>query len=112
MNCSYFRQPKEKRGEKRHVIFASYAIEFFIKMLVRFFRSNENNLTKYLETNVLNYDTKNYICMKSNMKTNENKIPCQAVYNKLKIISSNPQKLKSLNKLQIVLISQRSLFKK
>ena len=81
-------------------------------MLVRFFRSNENNLTKYLETNVLNYDTKNYICMKSNMKTNENKIPCQDVYNKLKIISYNPQKLKSLNKLQIVLISQRSLFKK
>ena len=50
--------------------------------------------------------------MRSNKKTNENKIPCQAVENKLKIISDVPQELKSLNKLQIALISQWLLFKK
>ena len=47
------------------------------------------------------------ICNKKTKK----KIPCQAVYNKLEI-SDVPQELKSLNKLEIALISQRLLFKK
>ena len=44
-------------------------------------------------------------------KTQKNKIPCQAVFTKLEI-SDVPQELKTLNKLEIDLKSQRLLFKK
>ena len=83
----------------------------FYKKSVRIFKNNENDLTKYPATNILSYDNKKYICMTCNKKTKKNKIPCQAVYNKLEI-SDVPQELKSLNKLEIALISQRLLFKK
>ena len=49
--------------------------------------------------------------MTCNKKTKKNKISYQAVYNKLEI-SDVPQELKSLNKIEIILISQRLLFKK
>ena len=44
-------------------------------------------------------------------KIQKNKIPCQAVFNKLKI-SDVPEELKTLNKLEIALISRRLIFKK
>ena len=49
--------------------------------------------------------------MTRNKKTKNNKIPSQAIYNKLEI-SYVPQELKSLNKLEIALISKRLLLKK
>ena len=83
----------------------------FYKKSVGIFKSNENDLTKYLATNILSYDNKKYICVTCNKKTKKNKISRQPVYNKLEI-SYVPQELKSLNKLEIALISQRLLFKK
>ena len=51
--------------------------------------------------------------MISNMETKKNKIPCQAVYNKLEIsYVSQHAKCVSLNKFEIALISQRLLLKK
>ena len=78
---------------------------------MRIFKSNENELTKYLATRVLSYDNKKHICMVCNKKTKKNKIPCQTVYNKLEI-SYFSQELKYLSKLEIVLISQLLLLKK
>ena len=78
---------------------------------MRIFKSNENELTKYLATRVLSYDNKKHICMACNKKTKKNKIPCQTVYNKLEI-SYFSQELKYLSKLEIVLISQLLLLKK
>ena len=49
--------------------------------------------------------------MACNKKTKKNKTPCQEVYNKHEI-SYVPQELNSLNKLDIVLISERLLLKK
>ena len=72
---------------------------------------DENDLNKYLATNVLSYDNKKHICMTCNKKTKKNKIPCQAAFNKLEI-SYVLQELKSLYKLEIALISQRLLFRK
>ena len=83
----------------------------FYKKSVTIFKSSENNFGKHLATNVLSYDNKKYICMTCKKKTQKNKIPCQAVFNKLEI-SDVPQELKTLNKLEIALISQRLLFKK
>ena len=40
------------RSSKAHIIFASYAIEIFIKNWEQF-KTNENNLVKYFVTNVL-----------------------------------------------------------
>ena len=56
--------------------------------MVRIFKSNENDLAKYLTTNALSYDK--YIFMTRNKKTRENKIPCQEIYDKLEI-SDVPQ---------------------
>ena len=79
--------------------------------MVRIFKSNENDLTKYLAKNVLSYVNKKYICVRCNKKTKQNETPCQAVYNKLGI-SYVQQELMSLNKSEIALISLRLLFKK
>ena len=79
--------------------------------MVRIFKSNENGSAKILATNVLSHGNKKYICVTYSKKTKKNKIPFQAVYNKLQI-SDALQELKSLNKLEIALISQRLLFKK
>ena len=79
--------------------------------MVRIFKSNENDLTKYLAKNVLSYVNKKYICVRCNKKTKQNKTPCQAVYNKLGI-SYFQQELMSLNKSEIALISLRLLLKK
>ena len=83
----------------------------FYKKSVAIFKSSENNFGKHLPRNVLSYDNKKCICMTCKKKTEKNKIPCQAVFNKLEI-SDVPQELKTLNKLEIALISQRLLFKK
>ena len=48
----------------------------------------------------MSHDNKKCVCMTCNKKTKKNKIPCQAVYNKLEI-SRLSQELKSLNKLKI-----------
>ena len=79
--------------------------------MVRIFKSNENGSAKILATNVLSHGNKKYIFVTYSKKTKKNKISFQAVYNKLQI-SDAPQELKSLNKLEIALISQRLLFKK
>ena len=49
--------------------------------------------------------------MTCNKKTKKNKIPCQAVHNKLEILDVPPE-LRPLNKLEIALISRPLLFKK
>ena len=74
------------------------------------FKSSENNFGKHVPRNVLSYDNKKYIYMTCKKKTEKNKIPCQAVFNKLEI-SDIHQELKTSNKLEIALISQGLLFK-
>ena len=83
----------------------------FFKKSVTIFKSSENSFGKRLATNVLSFDNKKYICMTCKKKNQTNKIPCQAVFNKLEI-SDVPQELKTLNKAKTVLILQQLLFKK
>ena len=64
------------------------------------FKSSENNFGKQLATNVLSYDNKKHICMTCRKKTRKNKMPCQAVFNKLEI-SDVLQELKTSKKLEI-----------
>ena len=78
---------------------------------VKLFKNGENDLTKSISTNIVSFDNNKYICLTCSKKTNKNKIPCQAVCNKLEV-ADIPQELKSLNKLEITLISHRLLFKK
>ena len=59
----------------------------------------------------MSHGNKKFVCMTYNKETKKNKIPFQAVYKKLEI-SDVLQELKSLNKLEIALISQWLLFKK
>lgn len=76
---------------------------------VRFFKSNENNLAQYLETNVT---IKNLSVGHGKRKSRKIKfIVRQLVYNKLDI-SDVPQELKPLNKLEIALIFQQLLIQK
>ena len=79
----------------------------FYKKSVTTFKSSENNFGKQLATNVLSYDNKKHICMTCRKKTRKNKMPCQAVFNKLEISDV----LQELNFEQIR-ESQRLLFKK
>ena len=83
----------------------------FHEKSVRIFESNENDLTKFLATNVLSHGNKKYICMTCNKKTEKKKILCQVDYNKPESFDVH-QELKSLNKLEIALIPQWLLFKK
>ena len=59
----------------------------------------------------MSYYNKKYIYMICNKKTKKNKILCQIVYNKFGILYV-PQEFKSLNKLEIALISQRLIVNK
>lgn len=55
-------------------------------MLVRIFEKDENNLARYLATNVLSYGNEKCICMTFNKKTKKNKVHCQKAYNKPKLL--------------------------
>ena len=68
----------------------------------------DHDIHKYLQTS---FDGNLYICNTCNLKLNKKKIPCQAVYNKLEL-QEIPDVLKSLKKLERILVSQRILFKK
>ena len=60
LSCLKSFQNKIEQGSYYNCVICSRT---FYKKSVRIFKSNENDLTKYLATNVLSYDNKKYICM-------------------------------------------------
>ena len=78
---------------------------------VRLFKQEKYILTEELYHPVKSFDTKLYICETCHKHLIKNEISCQAVCNKM-ALSSIPDILKDLKKLDKVLISKRILFKK
>lgn len=73
------------------------------------------NAEKYNDKNILtekpSFDGKKYICKTCHQKLLKNKIPCQAVSNKLEVFDI-PEELNSLNKLESILVAQQISFQK
>jgi len=65
----------------------------------------------YLFTGKVSYDNNEYICKTCQNKITKQKIPCQAVYNKL-VIDDAPAELQCLEKLEQILVAQRIVFEK
>lgn len=78
---------------------------------VKVFQDHKNSHVDNLNTNVVSSDGKKYICFTCSSKVSKNKIPCQAVFNKLAVIDI-PIEISRLNRLETALISRRLLFKK
>ena len=70
-----------------------------------------DDLESELNTKVKSFDGKIYICRTCDKNLKKNKIPCQAVVNKLHIMNL-PNEFSNLRKLEKVLIAKRLLFKK
>ena len=64
-----------------------------------------------LFTNVESFDKSKYVCFTCDRHLKKKEIPCQAVWNKLSV-DDLPGEIKSLNRLEKVLISKIILFKK
>ena len=73
------------------------------------------NLEKYqlkeLVTDMPSFDAKKYICKTCHQKLLKNKMPCQAVCNKLEVYGI-PEELSCLNKLETISLHSRSHFRK
>ena len=84
----------------------------FYKKSVKFFHKSKSfALAKLISTNVVSPDGHEYICKTCSLKVSKNKIPCQAVFNKLNL-ADIPFELGILNKLECAIITKRLLFKK
>ena len=81
------------------------------KFVQQFKSENYGTLGDILFNDTPSFDNKFYICQTCHKKMKNNKIPCQAVYNKLDI-PEIPEQLKCLNILEREIISKRLLFKK
>ena len=66
---------------------------------------------QHIFTGKRSFDNKEYICNTCSSKLLKGHIPCQAVHNKL-LVDEIPSALKSLEKLEQILIAQRLLFQK
>ena len=66
---------------------------------------------QHIVTDVKSYDNTEYICHTCHVKAMKEKVPCQAVTNKLELCAV-PVQLKCLRKLESVLVSQRIMFEK
>ena len=66
---------------------------------------------RHIITDKLSFDNEKYICKTCHNKLKKNKIPCQAVFNKLQVFDDS-EELKALNKLETILIAQRLCFQK
>ena len=84
---------------------------FYRKTVKVFIENSYPDVVQIINTNVKSYDDKFYICITCSKTCMKNKIPCNAVYNKL-AIDDMPTCLQSLNRLESALISRRLLFKK
>ena len=62
-------------------------------------------------TEKLSFDNKEYICKKCHSKVIKGKAPCQAVYNDM-FADDIPTELSTLEKLEQILIAQRTVFEK
>ena len=69
------------------------------------------NISYEIFTSVLSYDGRAYICIPCYKKLLKDLVPCQAVINKLGIVSL-PKEFESINKFKRILVSKRILFKK
>ena len=81
------------------------------KSVVLFPPEKVTELAYEINTNIVSFDGKKYICQTCLGKVRKNKIPCQAVCNKLEFVCI-PKELSCLNKLELALIAKRLLFKK
>ena len=77
----------------------------------KFVTHYKNQYDANVVTDVFSSDGKKYICKTCDNSLKKKKVPCQAVCNKLHI-EDVPIQLSCLNKLELVLISKRILFKK
>ena len=66
---------------------------------------------QHIFTDVKSYDNTEYICHICHVKAMKEKVPCQAVTNKMELYAI-PMQLKCLRKLEFVLVSQRIMFEK
>ena len=81
------------------------------KQSVRHFNPNRYQISEVVFSLVPSYDGLFYICKTCESKERKDKIPCQAVYNKLRV-ENLPQQFNSIRRLEKVLIAKRILFKK
>ena len=84
---------------------------FYIHSIRKFDQSCYRNFNDNILFPEPSFDGNLYICSTCHLKVKNNKVPCQAVFNKLGI-EPIPKELSELRRLEKVLISQRILFKK
>ena len=81
------------------------------KTVKHFDQSSYETEYGYLFTPVESFDHNNYICLTCDRHIVKKQIPCQAVWNKLRL-DELPEDIACLNRLEKILISKRILFKK
>ena len=81
------------------------------KRSVRLFEHEKYILTAELYCLVRSLDEKTYICETCHKQLSRNEMPCQAVFNKMKL-DPIPDQLKDFKKFKITLIFKRIMFKK
>ena len=78
---------------------------------VRYFSIENYNNFKMIYIPATTFDSRLHICLTCHKSVSKEKIPCQAVCNKLQVEAA-PKGLQDLRRLEKVLISRRILFKK